>query len=206
MLCLMATAAELRARWDRWWARYEADVPLEARLRRARFRLEAAKVERAWAVVSAHRDGLSVRKIAEAVGLSPTRVHQVLASPEAAGWEARLDMLRAHGWPAPEDPPADAPSSDIVGDRLADEAQALRDVTDWLDKFVRTGMPELVELRPCSDHPLHYRKVASHERIVAILGRIASDIDELARAKRVADLSTEANDSDPRLRLRRRAA
>jgi hypothetical protein len=47
MLALMATAAELRARWDRWRARYEADIPLEARLRRARFRLEAAKVERA---------------------------------------------------------------------------------------------------------------------------------------------------------------
>jgi len=136
MLCLMATDAELRARWDRRRARYGADIPLEARLRRARFRLEAAKVERAWAVVSAHRDGLSVRKIADAVGLSPTRMHQVLASPEAAGWEARLDMLRAHGWPAPEDPPADTPSSDMVGDRLADEAQALRDVTDWLDNFV----------------------------------------------------------------------
>jgi hypothetical protein len=51
----------------------------------------------------------------------------------------------------------------MVGDRLADEAQALRDVTDWLDKFVRTGMPELVELRPRSDHPLHYRKLASNE-------------------------------------------
>jgi hypothetical protein len=54
--------------------------------------------------------------------------------------------------------------------------------------------------------PLHHRKVASHERSVAILGRTASDIDELARARRVADLSTEANDSDPRLRLRRRLA
>jgi hypothetical protein len=36
----------------------------------------------------------------------------------------------------------------MVGDRLADEAQALRDVTDWLDKFVRTGMPQLIELQP----------------------------------------------------------
>ncbi|MGH3199669.1 MAG: hypothetical protein ACRDOH_06890 [Streptosporangiaceae bacterium] len=202
----MVSAAERRARWDRWQARYEADVPLEARLRRARFRLQAARVERAWAVVSAHRDGLSVRKIAEVAGLSPTRVHQLLTSPEAATWEARLDVLRTHGWPAPEDPPHDAPSGGAIAERLADEAQALRDVTDWLDKLVRTGMPEVLELRLRSDHPLHYRKLASHERIVAILGRIASDIDELARARRVEDLPAEANDADPRLRIRRRLA
>jgi len=134
-----------------------------------RFRLEAAKAERAWAVVSAHRDGLSVRKTAEAAGLSPTRVHQLLTSPDAANWEFRLDVLRTLGWPAPEDPPADAPSGDTVAERLADEAQALRDVTEWLDKLVRTGMPELLELRPRSDHPLHHRVLASHERIVAIL-------------------------------------
>jgi multidrug efflux pump subunit AcrA (membrane-fusion protein) len=89
----MVRTAELRARWDRQRARYQADVSLEARLRRARFRLEAAKVERAWAVVSAQRDGLSVRKIAEAIGLSATRVHQILASPEAATFEARLALL-----------------------------------------------------------------------------------------------------------------
>lgn len=86
------------------------------------------------------------------------------------------------------------------------EDQALRDVTEWLDKLVRTGMPELVDIRPRSDHPLHHRVLASHERIVAILGRIASDIDELARARCVADLPTEANDADPRLRIRRRLA
>jgi len=59
--------------------------------------LEAAKVERAWAVVSAHRDGMSIRKTAEPIGLSATRVHQLVASPDAAGWEARLDVLRTHG-------------------------------------------------------------------------------------------------------------
>jgi AcrR family transcriptional regulator len=157
-------------------------------------------------VVSAHRAGLSVRKIAAAVGLGPTRVHQLLRSPEAATWERRLGLLRLHGWPAPEDPPPDAPSGDRIGDRLADEAQALRDVIDWLDQLVRTGMPEVLELRPRSDFPLHYRVLASHERIVRIVQRIASDIDELARARRVQDLSTEAVDADPRLRIRRRLA
>lgn len=160
-------------------------------------------MERAWAVVSTQRAGLSARKIAEAIGFSVTRVHQILASPESATFEARLALLRLHGWPAPEDPPAEAPSGDTIADRLGDEAQAIRDVSDWLDKLVRTGMPELLELRPRSDHPLHYRVAASHECIVAILGRIASDIDELARARRAEDLPTEA---DPRLRIRWRLA
>ena len=61
----MVRAAERRARWERWRARYEADVALEARLGRARFRLQAAKTERAWAVVSAHRDGLSDLAVVE---------------------------------------------------------------------------------------------------------------------------------------------
>ena len=79
-------------------------------------------------------------------------------------------------------------------------------MTDWLDKFVRTGMPRVLELRLHADRPLSYRKAATHERIVAILGRIASDIEELARAKRVTDLPSEDTDSDPRQRLRRRLA
>lgn len=152
-----------------------------------------------------HAAGLSVRKIAAAVGLGPTRVHQLLASPEAGIWERRLDMLRLHGWPAPEDPPQDAPLV-IKSATASDEAQELRDVIDWLDKLVRTGMPEVLEPRPRADFPLQYRVLASHERIVRILERIASDIDELARARRVEDLSTEDVDADPRLRIRRRLA
>lgn len=69
----MVRTAELHARWDRRRARYQADLPLEARLRRASFRYETAKVERAWVSVSAHAAGLSVFKIAAAVGLGPTR-------------------------------------------------------------------------------------------------------------------------------------
>lgn len=202
----MVRTAELHARWERWRVRYEADVPLEARLRRARFRYEAAKIERAWAIVSAHRVGLSVRKIAAAVGFGATRVHQLLSSPEADVFEARLDVLRLHGWPAPEDPPVDAPSGDTIADRLNDEAQALRDVIHWLDKLVRSGIPEVLNLRPRADSPLRYNVLASHDRILRILGRIASDIDELARARRVEDLASEATDADPRLRLRRRLA
>ncbi len=43
-------------------------------------------------------------------------------------------------------------------------------------------------------------------RVIRVLRRIAHDLEELARARRVEDLSTSANDSDPCLRLRRRLA
>lgn len=56
----------------------------------------------------------------------------------------------------------------------------LRDLTDWLDKLVRTGMAEVLKLRARSDHPPHYRKLASCERSVAFLKRITSSVEELA--------------------------
>ncbi len=44
----------------------------------------------------------SVRQIAESVGLSPTRIHQLLADPSAALVEHAMSALRDLGWPAPE--------------------------------------------------------------------------------------------------------
>ena len=67
------------------------------------FRLEMAQVERIWAGVSGKSDGWSVRKISKSVGLSPTRVHQLLADPGAALMEHAMSALRGLGWPAPED-------------------------------------------------------------------------------------------------------
>jgi len=51
---------------------------IRIRLARASFRPEMAELERIWAIVSAHREGLSVRDIARQVGLGPTRVHQLV--------------------------------------------------------------------------------------------------------------------------------
>ena len=88
----MGTHQALRERWQR-------EQRLRARLRLAGVRLEAAEVERVWAVVSAHRQGLSIRAIAAAVGLSRARVHQLLGAPAAADIPARLNALRERGWP-----------------------------------------------------------------------------------------------------------
>ena len=71
------------------------------RVSRAAWRLEQAERERTWALVSARAEGISIRKLAAGVGLSPSRVHQIVA---AADLDAALGELRAAGWPAPEDP------------------------------------------------------------------------------------------------------
>ena len=94
------------------WAR------IRTRLARASFQLEMAELERVWAIVSAHRQGLSVRDIAQQVGLGPTRVHQLVTSPQADCVEHPLSMLREVGWPAPEDPLPDA--EEQVADRLTE--------------------------------------------------------------------------------------
>ena len=70
------------------------------RLRTAAVHLADAQVERTWAIVSAHQQGLSIRQIAAATGLSSTRVHQLLTSAdvqEIPVWRqiaAPLDALR----------------------------------------------------------------------------------------------------------------
>ncbi len=56
---------------------------MRARLARACFRLEMAELERLWAIVSAHNEGMSVREIAKQVGLGPTRVHQLASAPQS---------------------------------------------------------------------------------------------------------------------------
>ena len=64
--------------------RLRREQRLAARLRLATERLEGAQRERIWAVVEAHQSGLSVRQIASATGLSPSRVHQLLGSERPA--------------------------------------------------------------------------------------------------------------------------
>jgi len=68
---------------DELKARVRREQWLAARLRLATERLEGAQRERIWAIVEAHQSGLSIRQIASATGLSPSRVHQPLGSDEA---------------------------------------------------------------------------------------------------------------------------
>jgi hypothetical protein len=98
-----------------------------ARVSRAAWRLEQAERERTWALlVSARAEGISIRTLAAAIGLSPSRVHQLVADADLDALDAALGELRAAGWPAPEDPDsdedADLDGRDHLADRLSDEA------------------------------------------------------------------------------------
>ena len=176
---------------------------IRIRLARASFRLEMAELERIWAIVSAHREGLSVRDIARHVGLGPTRVHQLVTSPQADSVEHAQSVLREVGWPAPEDSrPA---AEEQVADRLIEEAAALVSCVEWLESLSTQETP-VVNLRPEDDYPETDYVSVDQSRVIRVLRRIAHDLEEPARARRVADMSSSGNDADPRMRLRRRLA
>jgi len=181
----------------------ERRARIGARLRRASFRLEMAQLERCWAVVSAHRDGWSVRNIGTTVGLSATRVHQLLCDPGAALMEQLVSVMRVLGWPAPEEQSED--DRELVADRLTDEAALLVKCIEWLEQL-STGKTPVINLRPDEDWPDTNHVAIDQERVLRILRRIASDIDELARARRVTDLSSAHVEANPRRRHRRRLA
>lgn len=65
------------------------------RLHTAAVHFADAQIERAWAIGSAHQSGLSIRRIAAATDLSPSRLHQILASTEAKDMPAWLSRLTA---------------------------------------------------------------------------------------------------------------
>jgi hypothetical protein len=74
------------------------------RVSRAAWRLDQAERERMWALVSARAEGISIRTLATAIGLSPSRVHQIVADAHLDAVIAALGELRAAGWPAPRRP------------------------------------------------------------------------------------------------------
>ena len=82
----------------------------------------------------------------------------------------------------------------------------LRQCAGWLNCLHTRELPPAVNLRPDGDHPDRAHVVAGLPRVAAILQRIAADVDELARARRVADLGAAAALPDRRAERRRRVA
>ena len=136
--------AERTARWRR-----ERRVLL--RVSRASWRLEQAERERSWALASARAEGVSIRALAAAVRLSPSRVHQILAAADLDELDAALGELRAAGWPAPEDPDGDDDAEldgrEHIADRLVDEVGWLRQCAGWLTHLHSSEYPRTVNLR-----------------------------------------------------------
>jgi hypothetical protein len=127
------------------------------RVSRAAWRLEQAERERAWALASARAEGISIRTLAAAAGLSPARVHQITAAADLDGLDAALGELRAAGWPAPEDPggedDAELDGRGLICDRLLDEVGWLRQCAGRLTHLHTREFPPVVNLRPEGDHP-----------------------------------------------------
>jgi hypothetical protein len=55
-----------------------------------------------------------------AAGLSPSRVHQIVAAADLDALDAALGELRAAGWPAPEDPDSGEDTELDGRDNIAD--------------------------------------------------------------------------------------
>jgi hypothetical protein len=95
---------------------------------------------------------------------------------------------------------------DSIADRLSDEVSWLRQCADWLAHLDADSYPPAVNLRPAADWPDRAVVAVDLARVRAVIDRIAADIDELARARRVQDLTTAAVLPGPRTERRRRLA
>jgi hypothetical protein len=82
----------------------------------------------------------------------------------------------------------------------------LRQCAGWLRRLDGGGYPPTVNLRPSADWPDRAVVAVDLARAAAVIDRIAADVDELARARRVQDLDTAAVLPDRRAERRRRLA
>ncbi len=178
---------------------------LAERLRLAAFRLAAAQEERTWAIVAAHQQGLAIRRIAAAAGLSATRVHQLLAASTAAAIPVWLSRLWERGGVVGVADAGAAHAADTAWRApLAEEVAALRRCLDWLEQDAR-GEPVVVNLRPDSDSETEY-VAFDRRRILRVLARIAADLDALAHAHAMGAAEASLGENDPQARHRRRLA
>jgi hypothetical protein len=163
------------ARWER---------RVLTRVFRAGWRLDQAEREWTWALVSARAEGISIRTLAAAIGLSPSRVHQLVAAADLDALDAAPGELRAAGWPAPEHPDSgedtELDGRDTSADRLSDEVSWLRQCAGWLAHLDTERYPPAVNLRPAADWPDRAVVAAGLARVAAVIDRIAADVDELA--------------------------
>ena len=124
-------------------------------LLRAAWRLEQAGWERSWALASARAEGVSIRALAAAAGLSASQVHQIVAAADLDELGAALGELRAAGWPAPENPDGDDDAEldgrELIADRLSDEVSWLRQCAGWLAPLDAGNYLPAVNLRPAAD-------------------------------------------------------
>ncbi|MEV0054908.1 hypothetical protein AB0H34_30915 [Saccharopolyspora shandongensis] len=82
----------------------------------------------------------------------------------------------------------------------------LRQCAAWLTQLDADRYPPVVNLRPIADWPATCNRAVDLARVAAVLERIAANVDELARARRVENLDGAAVRGDARAERRRRLA
>jgi hypothetical protein len=176
---------------------------LKNRLQLATTRLAEAERERIWAIVAAHDAGLSIRKIAAATGLSRSRIHQLLQEREAHDIPEWLTHLRNREC-NPETPSdTDQPDASIRA-HIASEVEVLRWCMAWLEQLER-GEMVVVNLRPDTDDHTQFTRF-DHARVMRVLARITSDLDDLTRRNPQEEAAVPEDDVDPLKRHQRRLA
>jgi hypothetical protein len=181
--------------------RVQREQRLIARLRLATTRLEEAQTERIWAIATASGEGLSIRQIASATGLSPTRVHQLLKAQETQEIPVWLSQLRFANLPYSEQ---GSDSQTLFHKSLTEEVEVLRWCIDWLQRLDR-GEDVVVNLRPQEDGKTEFVRFNS-QRVLRVLSRIAADLEQLTRIRSETSGDRENDEEDPLQRHRRRLA
>ena len=164
-----------------WRQRVRREQQLIARLRLATTRLADADRERIWAIVAAKEASLSIRRMARATGLSPTRVHQLLKADEAREIPVWLSQVHDDGR-SPHAADREADPRDLqhpIQTRLAAEVEVLRWCLGWLERLEHEDHV-VVNLRPESEEETEFVPF-DRPRVLRVCAQIATDLDELAR-------------------------
>ncbi len=152
---------------------------LTNRLHLATTRVKDAERERIWAIATAHSEGLSIRKIAEATGLSSSRVHQLLHTDEARQIPDWLTSLLDPNVNTDEHSDDEKNSSlRELQQQLADEGEVIRWCIGWLEQLA-CGERVVVNLRAESDSRTAYVGV-DQEWVLRVLKRVAANLDQLS--------------------------
>ena len=113
--------------------------------------LELLQQEHVWAIAAAKSEGLSIRKIAAATGLSSSRVHQVLHTEEALQIPEWLNS-RTDPQANTDEPPAgeEVQSLQPFQQRLAEETEVMHWCISCMEQLAR-GERVVINLRAGSD-------------------------------------------------------
>ena len=180
---------------EAWKQRVQHEQHMMARLRLAMTRLADAERERIWAMVAAKEAGLSIRQIARATGLSPTRVHQLLQGDEAREipvWLSQFLPLLLPCQCSSGRARSAVPRAQSTDRRGRGPALVYR-----VAGAFRAADHVVVNLRPASEEETEFVPF-DRPRVLRVLARIAADLDALARSSYAA--TEEVRDGQPERR------